>query len=188
MRADAGSMTRPVLVEPPDGYVRVGRLGRSFKLDGGVRLHVEAALTEEELDALLEARPRLFVAGLGETRLRSADTRTGSPVILIEGVRDRTAARAVVNAAVWVRAEDTPDEALAAMTAPAAEDVLTGLPVVVDGNAFGTVTAAHLNDVNPFVEVRSVQGHVSLVSLLAPYIEVTADALVISSPPEGLLE
>ena len=41
-------MRRLAPAAPPPDYVRVGRLGRSFKLDGGVRL-----LLEGELDRLL---------------------------------------------------------------------------------------------------------------------------------------
>lgn len=179
--------SRTAQTTPPDDYVRVGRLGKSFKLDGGVRLFVEVELEEEQVDALLEFRPRVFVAGLGETRLRGSDTRTGSLVILLEGVRDRTAARALVNSGVWVNRDDVPDDLLEAITAPSTEDVLTGLPVIVDGEPWGQVVAAQLNDVNPLVEVVSATGVVSLVALAAPYVEVTEDALVLSSPPDGLL-
>lgn len=180
--------SRPAFTTPPDAYVRVGRLGKSFKLDGGVRLLMEAELDDEELETLLDGRPRMFVAGLGETRLRGADTRTGTLVVHFEGVRDRTAARALVNAPVWVNADDLTEDVLQAVTAPTAEESLASLPVVVDGEAWGEVVAANLNGVNPLVEVRSASGVVYLVSLAAPYVEVTEDALVISSPPAGLLD
>lgn len=180
--------SRPAFTTPPDAYVRVGRLGKSFKLDGGVRLLVEAELDDDELAALLESKPRMFVVGLGETRLRGADTRTGSIVVLFEGVRDRTAARALVNAAVWVNGDDLPEEVLKAVTAPTTEESLAGFPVVVDGESWGEVVTANLGGVNPLVEVRSTSGVVSLVSLAAPYVEITEDALVLSSPPDGLLD
>lgn len=180
--------SRPAFTTPPDAYVRVGRLGKSFKLDGGVRLLVEAELDEEELDTLLDSKPRMFVAGLGETRLRGADTRTGALVVLFEGVRDRTAARALVNAAVWVNGDDLPESILEAVTAPTTEESLAGLPVMVAGERWGEVVSANLNGVNPLVEVRSASGAVSLVSLAAPYVEITDDALVLSSPPAGLLD
>ena len=176
--------SRPTFTTPPDDYVRVGRLGKSFKLDGGVRLLMEAELDDVELETLLDSRPRMFVAGLGETRLRGSDTRTGTLVVLFEGVRDRTAARALVNAPVWVNADDLTED----VTAPTAEESLASLPVVVDGETWGEVVAANLNGVNPLVEVRSASGVVSLVSLAAPYVQVTEDALLISSPPAGLLD
>lgn len=177
-----------MLTTPPAGYLRLGRLGRSFKLDGGVRLHVEAELADDELEALLTSGARLFVAGLGETRLRGLDDRTGSNVLLLEGVRDRTAARALVNAAVYVHAHDLPEGVAEALSAPSSEEVLTGMPVVVDGHRWGEVSAAHLNAVNPYVEVRSDTGSVSLVALAAPYVEVTLEAVVLTSPPDGLLD
>src|SRR5690606_32664191 len=185
---EAALNPRPMLTTPPAGYLRLGRLGRSFKLDGGVRLHVEAELADDELEALLTSGARLFVAGLGETRLRGLDDRTGSNVLLLEGVRDRTAARALVNAAVYVHAQDLPAGVAEALSAPSSEEVLTGMPVVVDGHRWGEVSAAHLNAVNPYVEVRSDTGSVSLVALAAPYVEVTEEAVVLTSPPDGLLD
>lgn len=62
------------------------------------------------------------------------------------------------------------------------------MPVVVDGHRWGEVSAAHLNAVNPYVEVRSDTGSVSLVALAAPYVEVTEEAVVLTSPPDGLLD
>lgn len=179
---------RPVLTTPPAEYLRLGRLGRSFKLDGGVRLHVEAELADDELEALLASGARLFVSGLGETRLRGLDDRTGTLVLLLEGVRDRTAARALVNAAVYVHSQDLPEALGEALSAPSSEEALRGLPVVVDGRPWGEVSAAHLNAVNPYIEVRSESGSVSLVALAAPYVEVTEEAVVLTSPPEGLLD
>ncbi len=179
---------RPVLTTPPAEYLRLGRLGRSFKLDGGVRLHVEAELTDDELEALLATGARFFVTGLGETRLRGLDDRTGTLVLLLEGVRDRTAARALVNAAVYVHSQDLPEALGEALSAPSSEEALRGLPVVVDGRPWGEVSAAHLNAVNPYIEVRSESGSVSLVALAAPYVEVTEEAVVLTSPPEGLLD
>ncbi|HLU83246.1 MAG TPA: hypothetical protein VKZ43_07560, partial [Trueperaceae bacterium] len=64
---------------PPVGYVRIGRLGKSFQLSGGVRLRLdnveqlqsqypaaEASRSRTTEDMLLDSLGRLFVPGLGE--------------------------------------------------------------------------------------------------------------------------
>lgn len=180
-------MRRAALAAPPAGFLRLGRLGRSFKLDGGVRLLVEAELEEDELDELLAGAPRLFVAGLGLTRLRGAAERSGALVVHLEGVRDRETARALVNAGVWVDPDDLA-EALAQRLGEATfEEALDGLPVTVDGARVGEVTASFLNEANPYAEVALDAGGSALVPLAAPYVELTEDALALTDPPPGLL-
>lgn len=181
-------MRRAGAVSPPAGYVRVGRLGRSFKLDGGVRLLVEAELSEDELEALLGSSPRLFVTGLGQTRLRRAEERSGALVVHLEGVRDREAARALVNAGVWVDPEGLPEDLAERVSEPTLDEALDGLPVLVDGARAGEVTATHLNQANPYVEVALDGGRTALVPLVAPYVELTEEALELRDPPPGLLD
>ena len=181
-------MRRAGAATPPAGYVRVGRLGRSFKLDGGVRLLVEAELSEDELAALLDSAPRLFVSGLGQTRLRRAEERSGAIVIHIEGVRDREAAKALVNAGVWVDPEDLPEDLAERVAAPGLEESLAGRPVLVDGARVGEVADTFLNQVNPYVDVALDSGGRAFVPLVAPYVSVTEGALELTDPPPGLLD
>lgn len=173
---------------PPAGYVRVGRLGRSFKLDGGVRLLVEAELDGDELEALLGSAPRLFVTGLGTTRLRRAEERSGSLVVHLEGVRDRETARSLVNAGVWADPTDLPGDLAERVAEPPPGEALEGLPVLVDGARIGEVADAYLNDANPYVEVALERGGSALVPLVAPYVSLTDEALELTDPPPGLLE
>ncbi|HLV12422.1 MAG TPA: hypothetical protein VKY42_08255 [Trueperaceae bacterium] len=181
-------MRRLAPAAPPPDYVRVGRLGRSFKLDGGVRLLLEGELDPDDLAALLAARPRLFVAGLGATRLRRAEERSGALVVHLEGVRDRETARALVNAGVWADPEDLPEGFAERVAAGDAADALLGLPVTVDGARVGEVVDAYLNAANPYVTVALTGGTDALVPLVAPYVTLTEEALELTDPPPGLLE
>ncbi len=173
---------------PPAGYVRVGRLGRSFKLDGGVRLIVEAGLGGDELGALLSSDPPLFVTGLGATRLRRAEERSGDVVVHLEGVRDRETARSLVNSGVWADASCLPGDLAERVAEPTLGEALEGLPVLVDGARVGAVAAAHVDHANPYVEVALGRGGSALVPLVAPYVAVTPEAVELTDPPPGLLE
>ena len=178
---------------PPAGYVKLGRLGRSFKLSGGVRLHLDNAylLDESEQDMgtdALDALGRLFVAGLGETRLRDHEYVSGSVVIYLEGVRDRTVARSLVNAEVWAETSDLPPGLEAELTAPSPEDELVGLAVTLNGVKIGTVGAATLGTVNDYVEAHLDAGGTALLPLTAPYVLVTEDGVKLTDPPDGLFD
>jgi len=186
---------------PPAGYVRIGRLGRSFKLSGGVRLHLDnSGLLGDPADAeadpteshptgrgLLDALGRLFVPGLGDTRLRDHEVVSGSTVVYLEGVRDRTTARNLVNAEVWADSGDVPPALIEELTAPTPEEELVGLPVSVDGAPVGSVSAAHLGGGNDYVAVELDAGGTVLLPLVAPYVTVSDSGIDLSDPPPGLL-
>jgi len=187
---------------PPAGYVKIGRLGRSFKLAGGVRLHLDNAylldsyrdeyptqVTDDTPDRdALEALGRLYVTGLGDTRLRAHEIVSGSLIAYLEGVRDRTVARSLVNAEVWAELTDLPDELLADLTAPSPEEELVGLAVTVDGIRVGRVSAAHVGSANEYVEVDLDAGGAVLLPLVAPYVTVTSASVALIDPPPGLFD
>lgn len=187
---------------PPAGYVKIGRLGRSFKLAGGVRLHLDNAYLLDsyqdenratdgddpvDLDAL-DALGRLFVTGLGDTRLRDHEIVSGSLIAYLEGVRDRTVARSLVNAEVWAELSDLPDDLVADLTAPSPEEELVGLTVTVDGIRVGSVSAAHVGSANDYVEVDLDDGGAVLLPLVAPYVTVSSASVALIDPPAGLFD
>ncbi|HET8984206.1 MAG TPA: hypothetical protein VFN03_00480, partial [Trueperaceae bacterium] len=144
--------------------------------------------TDPTAGALLDALGRLFVPGLGDTKLRDHETVSGSTIVYLEGVRDRTAARNLVNAEVWADAGEVPAEVVEVLTAPTAEEGLVGLPVTVDGDHFGTVGTAHLGGANDYVEVVRAAGGAVLLPLTAPYVTVSESGIDLRDPPPGLLD
>lgn len=169
---------------PPEDYVRIGRLGRSFKVAGGVRLWLDAAGTSDSVEQF----GRLYVVGLGETRIRDHEVVSGSLVVYLEGVRDRTVARSLVNAEVWADATELDQATLDALAEPEDEDLLIGLPVRTAGQRIGEVVEANLGEANQYVEVRLDEGAKVLIPLAAPYVTLAADGIELSDPPAGLLE
>ena len=185
---------------PPAGYVRIGRLGRSFKLAGGMRLHLDntGAYDDHQEDlnsngsqaaegSVLDSLGRLFVPGLGDTRVRDNEIVSGATVIYLEGVRDRTAARALVNAEVWADVSDAPADVIDNLTSPSDEESLVGVPVSVDGVPIGSVAIAHLGGSNDYVEVDLTAGGTVLLPLTAPYVTVGESSIELRDPPPGLL-
>lgn len=168
---------------PPDGYVRIGRLGKSFKVAGGVRLWLDSEAAEDRLDDL----GMLFVVGLGESRIRSHETVSGSLVVYLEGVRDRTVARSLVNAEVWAEKAGISAETIAALEEPPDDELLIGLAVTLDGVRVGEIVDAELSGANQFVAVGLDDGTQVLLPLAAPYVSLGPDGVDLVDPPPGLL-
>lgn len=186
---------------PPVGYVRIGRLGKSFQLSGGVRLRLdnveqlqsqypaaEASRSRTTEDMLLDSLGRLFVPGLGETRLRDYEFVSGATVVYLEGVRDRTVARSLVNAEVWAAQADVPAALVEELTAPSPEEALVGLDVTVDGARVGKVSAAHLGGANDYIEAVLDSGATALIPLTAPYVTLSEAGVALVDAPPGLLD
>lgn len=173
-----------MLNTPPPGYVRIGRLGKSFKVAGGVRLWLDAEGLGDRLDEL----GRLYVLGLGDTRIRAHETVSGSLVVYFEGVRDRTVARSLVNAEVWAETADLDDALIAAIDEPTEDELLIGLPVTLDGVRVGEVRDAELTGANQFVEAALDDGATVLLPLAAPYVSLGPQGVDLVDPPPGLLD
>ena len=187
----------PTATEPPVGYLQLARLGRTFQLEGALRLRIESEFDvgdDESLAALVitEAQ-QVFVPGLGRVRVRELRfPPQGTPLLLLEGVRDRTAAQKLVNQGVWFDPAWVDDE-LAQQLRDAAEagdeaQQLAGRQVLVDGALVGVIERARLDSPNPVVEVRLSGGAVVLVPLVASYVALTSEALELTDPPPGLLD
>ncbi|NLG08245.1 MAG: hypothetical protein GX560_03175 [Deinococcales bacterium] len=189
----------PTATVPPEGYLRLGRLGRTFQLEGALRLALDAAVSYEGEDGaepvgvrVLQGAGQLFVTGLGHARVRELFASGGSLMLKLEGVRDRTAAQRLVNATVWVDpaalAAGLAEELAAEIAAGDEEERLVGLPVLVDGARVGEVSGAQLDGPNPLVEVALDEGAArALLPLEAPYVALTEAGVELTDPPAGLL-
>lgn len=187
----------PTATEPPAGYLQLARLGRTFQLEGALRLRIESEFAvddDQSLAALVigEAQ-QVFVTSLGRVRVRELRfPPQGTPLLLLEGVRDRTAAQKLVNQTVWFDPDWVNDE-LARELRDAAEagdeaQQLEGRPVLENGAPVGVIERARLDSPNPVVEVRLAGGGSVLVPLVANYVELSSEALELTDPPPGLLD
>lgn len=190
----------PTANEAPAGYVRLGRLGRTFQLEGALRLHLDEAVSYDGQFGeapvavrAIRAAQQLFVVGMGNARVRQLQEAGAGMLLLLEGVRDRTAAQRLVNASVWVDPLKLPAELAAELAAEVAagsgEERLVGLPVLLDGRRVGQVGSARLDSPNPVVEaVMDGSGSRSLLPLQAPYVRLTDKGVELTQPPDGLLD
>jgi len=174
----------PTARTAPAGHVRLGRIGKPFQLEGGMRFQAVADAAE----AAVRAAAELFVTGLGVVRVRRARDVSGTLVLYLEGVRDRDAAQALVHAEVWTNEAGLPAGVLDDLASAAEGDPLAGVVVRLAGARVGEVTASHLGSANDFVEVLLDDGGNALIPLAAPYVRLEDDGIDLVDPPTGLLD
>lgn len=147
-----------------------------------MRLH---AAGEAEADALASLE-HVFVVGHGEAPLRDVRWIGGGPVLYLEGVRDRDAARLLTHAAVYGPGTAV-DVARAAHPHEQRALDLVGAVVTLAGREVGTVVEVDRGGPQDLARVRTPRGE-ALVPLDAPYVRWTGDRLEIIDAPEGLLD
>lgn len=167
----------PTATIPPEGHVKVGLLGRSFQLEGGIRLHPASPAAAHALDEV----ERVFVVGFGAVSLRRVRRVGGGPVLYLEGVRDREAARQLTGADVFVPSSALPDAAREGSAA------LEGAEVHCEGRVVGRVREVRADGSNPLLVITTPAGEV-LVPLAAPYVLARPERIELVDPPAGLLD
>ena len=163
---------------PPDSYVQLGTLGKTFQLEGGLRFY---PLGDAEGDAILSLK-RVFIDGLGESDVRRVREAASHTIIYLSRALSVEAARELVNRDVYVPADVLPEPEEGDIYV----DELLGLQVYLDDEPYGKVKevlAASLQD----LLVIEMDGLEVLVPLQAPYVEVTDDGVYLIDVPEGLL-
>lgn len=176
---------------PPPDYHYLGKLGRTYQLDGGLRFYPAG---DREADAL-EDLEHVFVAGFGSSRVREVRSHGGELLLYLTRIRSRDQAQRVVNAGVYADAAALPEAPEDAFY----YDELIGAPVVLQRTerqpADGGGRAEPLGEVS---EILSSAGHDVLVvvgargqimlPLQAPYVEFDGEQVTVVDPPEGLLD
>ena len=125
---------------------------------------------------------RLLLEGRGMRAVERIEFPGREPVVYLLGVRDRSAAEALVGTEVYADAADLPE--LPEGTFYYHE--LIGLPVLLEGEPFGEVADVREAGGQDLLVVRKGLREY-LVPLQAPYVEVERTAVRIVAPPEGLL-
>lgn len=164
---------------PPEDFIQLGTLGKTFQLEGGLRFY---PLGEAEADAIFTLTS-VWLAGVGVVDLRRVRTVGQGIIVYLARALSVEAAKAFVNKDLYAAA--------AALPTPEEGDIyvdeLIDLPVYVDGAAYGKVKEVLEAGLQDLLVVRTRSGEV-MVPLQAPYVEVTDDAVYLEDVPEGLLE
>jgi 16S rRNA processing protein RimM len=168
-----------MLMKIPNNYIQLGRLGKTFQLQGGLRFY---GLGQAEEEALFSLK-RVFLRGVGETDIREVREVGGGIVVYLTKALTVEAAKLLTNLEVYA-----PKDAL-----PESEDdnlyldEVIGLNVWLDGEPFGTVKEIQDAGLQDLLVIRTEQGEVVL-PFPTPYVRVEEDGVWLENVPEGLLD
>lgn len=167
-------------MSPPEGYVLLGTLGRTFQLEGGLRFY---ALGDAE-EVAIRAVERVFIENFGERLLARVRPVGAQLVVYFVGENTPERAQALVNAEVYAAKEALPETPLHYL------DLLLGLPVIVDGVALGEVAEVIPagNDLGQDILVVETPTGDVLIPLQADYVAISEAGITLTEPPPGLLE
>jgi ribosomal 30S subunit maturation factor RimM len=175
---------------PPQGWWRLGRLGRPFQTRGALRLQSLEAAYDQVASELAQHNAEVFLSGVGLLRLRGAQ-RTGDGVALsFAGHYTPERARVLVHAELWAPPSTQPQPA---QHTPAIAG-LEGADVVLSGVVIGRV-ARVLHGPQTLLELTretsAPAGGNATAQLLpwgAPYVVWTGERIELHDPPAGLLD
>jgi 16S rRNA processing protein RimM len=158
--------------------VRIGRIGKPYGMEGGVKFRGEAVVFDLE---------KVYLDGLGYRIVEEVQELNQEVVLYLSGVKNRTEAERIAALEVWAEKSDLP--ALAQGEYYYFE--LIGQAVFVDGKPFGSVV-----DIEDGVQERLViqasgeslrAQRRFMVPLQAPYVSLQKDGIYIEPIP-GLLD
>ncbi len=163
---------------PDAGYVLIGKLGKTFQLEGGLRFY---GLSEAEIAAIYEL-DTVFIPGLDKLNIKQVRSVGSSVVLYLAGINHLAAAKALVNKEVYARAKDLPE----LNPGNYYLDTLLKLPVIGEAGNLGTVTDVIKAGSQDLLVVSGEQEY--LLPLQADYIRIEAAAIYVENAPEDLFE
>jgi 16S rRNA processing protein RimM len=166
-------------IKVPNDYVQLGRLGKTFQLQGGLRFY---GLGEAEEEALLGLK-RVFLRGVGETDIRDVREVGGGIVVYLTKALTVEAAKLLTNLEVYAPKDALPE--------PDDDnfylDELVGLDVWLGNEPFGKVKEIQNAGLQDLLIIKVSKGEVVL-PFPAPYVRVEEDGVWLENVPEGLLD
>ena len=126
-------------------------------------------------EEFLQLGSPLFITGLGRCEVREIKTSNGRLSIAVTGVRNRTQATSLLHEHVYLSTEGW-SEADAEFLAADIDDEFLGLPITLNGEPIGTITATHFTEAYDYITATLIAGNTVLLPL-----ELT-------DPPAGLLD
>ena len=172
-------MSAPIDPAPAD-TTRVGHLLGPHGVAGAIKLYVIGSPPQ------LAKLKRLYVEGLGWTRVLKFEIHGPGPVLTLGGVSDRNAADELRGRQVYAHDKELPG-------LPEGEyyyHELRGLPLKnAAGQVLGEVVDVQDAGQQDLLVVRSETGGEGLIPLQAPYVQVRRGAAIVltEDAPDGLL-
>jgi 16S rRNA processing protein RimM len=163
----------------PDNHIQLGRLGKTFQLQGGLRFY---GLGDAEEEVILELK-RVFLRGLGESDIRDVKEMAGHIIVYFSRALTVEAARQLVNREVYASKADLPESEDDNLYL----DEVVGLEVWLDNQPFGKVTEIRNAGLQDLLIIKANKKEVVL-PFPAPYVRVEEDGVWLENVPEGLLD
>jgi len=160
---------------PPSGYVRLGKLGKTFQLSGGIRFY-GLGVAEQKLIFELE---EVFIEDKGDSKIREVREVGANTIVYFSVAKTPEEAKALTNKTVYVSKEKLKHEA-------SFVDIIQNLEVFLDDKPFGSVKELIRSNVDILL-VDSPFGEIMLPTN-APYVEITEKDIRLRDLPSGLLE
>lgn len=163
----------------PNNYIQLGRLGKTFQLQGGLRFY---GLGEAEEGAIFELK-RVFLRGVGESDIRDVREMAGHIIVYFSRALTVEAAKQLVNREVYADKNalpETEDDNLYL-------DELIGLDVWLDNEPFGKVSEVQNAGLQDLLVIKASNKEIVL-PFPAPYVRVEEDGVWLENVPEGLLD
>lgn len=178
---------KPVDDRPPDGWVRLARLGRTFQVRGALRAEPNGPSAVAALRRLAAANGPVWLDGLGPSRLREARLVGSGLVLAFQGTYDPERARALTHAHVWADPAALPEPDPERDDADAVDVArLEGAAVTLDGAPYGRVAYVVLG-AQDLLAIQGPDGE-KLVPWAAPYVAWDGATVDLVDPPAGLLD
>jgi 16S rRNA processing protein RimM len=163
----------------PDNHIQLGRLGKTFQLQGGLRFY---GLGDAEEEVILELK-RVFLRGLGESDIRDVKEMAGHIIVYFSRALTVEAARQLVNREVYASKADLPESEDDNLYL----DEVVGLEVWLDNQPFGKVTEIRNAGLQDLLIIKANKKEVVL-PFPAPYVRIEEDGVWLENVPEGLLD
>jgi 16S rRNA processing protein RimM len=159
--------------------IEIGRMGKSYGMDGGLKFRGEPVVLDLE---------KVYLEGLGYRAIEDIEVLNNEMVLYLSGVQNRQEAERLAGLRVYADRDDLPK----------LEEgeyyyfELIGRAVFVDGKPFGEVVDVQ-DGVQDLLIIKAkgvslrAQSKTYMVPLQAPYVRVEAEGIYIEAVP-GLLE
>lgn len=159
--------------------IEIGRIGKSYGMDGGLKFRGEALVFNLE---------KVYLEGLGCWAIEAVEENNNEIVLYLSGVQNQQQALRLAGLRVYIDQDDL----------PVLEEgeyyyfELIGRPVFVDGQPFGEVVEVE-DGVQDLLIIKArgsslrAQSKTYMIPLQAPYVRIGADGIHIEAIP-GLFE
>ena len=163
---------------PPDTYLLLGQLGKTFQLEGGLRFY---PLGNTEADAITTLNS-VYITDAGFTDIRNVRMVGSHIIIYLSNALSVESARRLVNKEVYADPEQLPLNNDSYYI-----DALIDLPVHLNNTIIGHVIDVIDAGGQDLLVVDTENGE-KLLPIEADYLQLNHDHINLTNPPDGLLE